>query len=122
MIKKLNVIILEEFCMNKNDMESIFPHAFKIVRTSKDIFKEVELKQVAFDMIILDEDTSGVISILDRLKKNTSIPIFLMASKSKMKKQAISYNVDGIIHEPFDMHAFNKVFNSSGSVLRQQPN
>jgi response regulator RpfG family c-di-GMP phosphodiesterase len=122
MIKKLNIMILEEFCMNKNDMESIFPHAFKIVRTSNDVFKEVELNKVAFDMIILDEDTRGVISILDRLKKSTSIPIFLMASKPKIKKQAISYNVDGIIHEPFDMHAFNKVFNSSGSVLLQQPN
>ena len=111
MNKKLNVMILEEYCLNKNDMESIFPHAFNIVRSSEDIFDEVKLDASTVDMIILDEDTQEVIQIWKKLKKSTSIPIFLMASKPAIKSQAKSFEADGIIHEPFDVSSFNKIFN-----------
>ncbi|MEC8678253.1 MAG: hypothetical protein VXX85_05315 [Candidatus Margulisiibacteriota bacterium] len=118
MNKKLNVMILEEYCLNKNDMESIFPHAFNIVRSSEDMFEEVKLETSTVDMIILDEDTQEVIQILNKLKKSTSIPIFLMASKPAIKNQAKSFNVDGIIHEPFDISSFNKIFNHK-SILKR---
>jgi len=113
MNKKLNVMILEEYCLNKNDMESIFPHAFNIVRSSDDMFEEVKLETSTVDMIILDEDIQEVIQILKKLKNSTSIPVFLMASKPALKNQAKSFNVDGIIHEPFDISAFNKVFKNN---------
>jgi len=113
MNKKLNVMILEEYCLNKNDMESIFPHAFNIVRSSDDMFEEVKLGTSTVDLIILDEDTQEVIQVLKKLKKSTSIPVFLMASKPAIKSQAKSFKADGIIHEPFDVSEFNKVFENN---------
>lgn len=111
MKRKLNILVIEEHCLHKKDMESIFPHSFRVVRSPKKAIQAVTNSKSRTDIIILDEDIQDVIQLLSNLKHITSKPVYLMASRPDIKQKALECHVDGFIHEPFDIQSFNKVIN-----------